>query len=107
MSAAGGTAALAVTLAAKSGEAAKSGPIGLAVILILCVGCYFLFKSMSKHMRHVREDFPGTLPLDGEARAAADRAPVDLAKRAPAARSTDGATAAHPATDPADPPSRA
>ena len=43
---------------AKSGEAAKSGPIGLAVILILCIACYFLFKSMSKHLRKVREDFP-------------------------------------------------
>ena len=43
---------------AKSGEAAKSGPIGLAVILILCIVCYFLFKSMSKHMRKVREEFP-------------------------------------------------
>lgn len=44
---------------AKSGEAVKSGPIGLAVILILCIVCYFLFKSMSKHMRKVREEFPG------------------------------------------------
>jgi hypothetical protein len=44
---------------AKSGEAAKSGPIGLAVILVLCVVCYFLFKSMSKHLRKVREEFPG------------------------------------------------
>ena len=43
---------------AKSGEAAKSGPIGLAVILILCIVCYFLFKSMSKHLRNVRERFP-------------------------------------------------
>ena len=38
---------------------AKSGPIGLAVILLLCVACYFLFKSMSKHLRKVREEFPG------------------------------------------------
>lgn len=48
-----------VHVVAKSGEAAKSGPIGLAVILILCIVCYFLFKSMSKHMRKVREQFPG------------------------------------------------
>jgi hypothetical protein len=41
-----------------SGESKKSGPIGLAVILGLCVLCYFLFKSMSKHMRKVREEFP-------------------------------------------------
>lgn len=43
---------------ARSGEAAKSGPIGLAIILILCIACYFLFKSMSKHLKTVREDFP-------------------------------------------------
>jgi hypothetical protein len=48
-----------VHVLAKSGEAAKSGPIGLAVILILCIVCYFLFKSMSKHLRKVREEFPG------------------------------------------------
>jgi hypothetical protein len=49
---------LALTVLA-SGEAKKSGPIGLAVILIMCVACYFLFKSMSRHMRKVREEFPG------------------------------------------------
>jgi hypothetical protein len=43
---------------AKSGEAGKSGPIGFAVIPCLCVACYFLFKSMSKHLRKVREEFP-------------------------------------------------
>jgi len=51
---------LATDLVAKgpTGEAAKSGPWGLAIILILCAACYFLFKSMSKHMRKVREGFP-------------------------------------------------
>jgi len=51
---------LATDLVAKgpTGEAAKSGPWGLAIILILCAACYFLFKSMSKHMRKVREQFP-------------------------------------------------
>ena len=43
-----------------TGECQKSGPIGFAVILVLCVLCYFLFKSMSKHLRKVREEFPGT-----------------------------------------------
>ena len=47
-----------VDILAKSGEAAKSGPIGLAIILILCILCYFLFKSMSKHLRTVREQYP-------------------------------------------------
>lgn len=52
---------LAVTVLAASssgGESQKSGPIGLAVILVLCVACYFLFKSMSRHLRKVREEFP-------------------------------------------------
>ncbi len=43
-----------------SGESKKSGPIGLVVIIVLCVACYFLFKSMSKHLRSVRE---GEVPV--------------------------------------------
>jgi hypothetical protein len=54
--------AIAAEVVAKSGEAVKSGPIGLAVILVLCVACYFLFKSMSKHLKTVREDFPRAAP---------------------------------------------
>jgi hypothetical protein len=46
------------TPAPTGGEGVKSGPIGLAVILVLCVASYFLFKSMSKHLRYVREKFP-------------------------------------------------
>ena len=60
---AGATLVGAVDAAAKkSGEAVKSGPIGLGIILILCVACYFLFKSMSKHLRTVREEFPTEPP---------------------------------------------
>jgi hypothetical protein len=51
-------------LLAKSGEAVKSGPIGLAIILILCIACYFLFKSMSRHLKTVREDFPKDEPAE-------------------------------------------
>jgi hypothetical protein len=40
------------------GEGVKSGPIGLAVILVLCIAAYFLFKSMSKHLKKVRDEFP-------------------------------------------------
>jgi hypothetical protein len=36
----------------------KSGPIALAVILLLCIAAYFLFKSMSKHLKRVRDEFP-------------------------------------------------
>jgi hypothetical protein len=38
-----------------TGECLKSGPWGLAIILLLCVACYFLFRSMSKHVKKVRE----------------------------------------------------
>ena len=58
---------LAGDLAAKSGEAAKAGPIAFAVILVLCVVCYFLFKSMSKHLKRVREDFPADPPPSTDA----------------------------------------
>jgi hypothetical protein len=57
---------------ARSGEGWKSGPIGLAVILALCIALYFLFKSMSKHLRRVREDFP----QDEPAQAPADEQPA-------------------------------
>jgi hypothetical protein len=40
------------------GEGVKSGPIALAVILVLCIAAYFLFKSMSKHLKKVRDEFP-------------------------------------------------
>jgi hypothetical protein len=40
------------------GEAKKAGPIALVVILLLCVACYFLFRSMTRHLRKVREQFP-------------------------------------------------
>jgi hypothetical protein len=45
-----------------AGEDDKSGPIGLAVILVLCILSYLLFKSMSRHLRKVREEFPGDGP---------------------------------------------
>ena len=47
-----------------TGECQKSGPLGLVVIIVLCIGCYFLFKSMSKHLKRVREDYPPAPPAD-------------------------------------------
>ncbi|HEY3088026.1 MAG TPA: hypothetical protein VGJ59_08190 [Jatrophihabitantaceae bacterium] len=49
-------------LAAPTGEGAKAGPIALLVILLLCTACYFLFRSMTKHLRKVRDEFPGEPP---------------------------------------------
>jgi hypothetical protein len=55
---------LAAGVLAKTGEAAKAGPIWFAVVLVLCVVCYFLFKSMSRHLKNVREHFPADPPKD-------------------------------------------
>ena len=45
----------------------KAAPLGLLVVVILGVVCYFLFRSMSRHLRRVREDFPVDLPTRGAA----------------------------------------
>jgi hypothetical protein len=81
--------------APKGGEGVKSGPIGLAVILVLCVAAYFLFKSMSKHLRKVREEFP--VHADDRPAASESAAP-------PADQSTERA-AERPADQPKSEPS--
>jgi hypothetical protein len=40
-------------------ESGKAGPLGLLVLVLLCLGCYLLFKSMSRHLRKVRDEWPG------------------------------------------------
>jgi hypothetical protein len=62
-----------------AGESDKSGPIGLAVILVLGVLSYLLFKSMSKHLRKVREEFPA----DGQSSAGPDVGRTNLATAIP------------------------
>src|ERR1700753_4058223 len=96
--------ALAVELAARSGEGWKSGPLGLLVILLLCVACYFLFKSMSKHLKRVREEFPEPAAPAPSAKGAADspRPSVDLVKRADVVKRD--VTAAGDASQPVDGP---
>ncbi|HJQ41936.1 MAG TPA: hypothetical protein VJ831_02530 [Jatrophihabitantaceae bacterium] len=74
-----------------AGEDKKSGPIGLAVILALCVICYFLFKSMSRHLRKVREEFPD----DGSA----EPSPGELPS-ATTAPDSDSTTAPTPSNEP-------
>ena len=46
-----------VTIAAA--ESGTAGPLGLLVLVLLCLACYLLFKSMSRHLRKVREEWPG------------------------------------------------
>jgi hypothetical protein len=50
-------------------ESGKAGPLGLLVLVLLCLACYLLFKSMSRHLRKVRDEWPGdqriSHPTDG------------------------------------------
>lgn len=79
-------------IVARSGEGLKSGPIAFATILVLCVVCYFLFKSMSKHLKKVREEFPSDEP---PAAAPAPAAPTAAqAVEPPAAQTTSSDAAA-------------
>jgi hypothetical protein len=55
-------AAAQLVLLADSGEAKKAGPLALAVVLVLFIACYFLFRSMSRHLRKVRTEFPVGAP---------------------------------------------
>jgi len=54
--------AVAVLADDSGGESKKAGPIALVVILLLAISCYFLFRSMTKHLRRVRDDFPANGP---------------------------------------------
>jgi hypothetical protein len=55
-------AAAQLVLLADSGEAKKAGPLALAVVLVLFIACYFLFRSMSRHLRKVGTEFPVGAP---------------------------------------------
>jgi hypothetical protein len=35
----------------------KGSPVGLFVVLVLCVAVYFLYRSLSKHLRRVPDTF--------------------------------------------------
>lgn len=69
------------------GEGVKSGPIALAVILVLCIAAYFLFKSMSKHLKRVRDDFPTD---KAEASSSDDTAQPQAASHESSAAPSDG-----------------
>jgi hypothetical protein len=38
-------------------EKGKGSPIGIFVVLLLCVAVYFLYRSMSRHLRKVPPSF--------------------------------------------------
>ena len=37
-------------------ETHKAGPLAILVIAVLCIACFLLFRSMSKHLRRVRDE---------------------------------------------------
>ncbi len=69
-------------------ENKKASALGLAVILALCIGCYFLFRSMSRHLRKVRDNFPVNVPRSPhrDAQPPADQLPGTRVPRAPVQR---------------------
>lgn len=72
------------------GEAKKAGPIALVVILLLAVACYFLFRSMTRHLRKVREQFPEDKPAEPR-----DEPPSD--------NGSNGSSSAQPGRGPSSP----
>ena len=95
------SAAAELVLLADSGEAKKAGPLALAIVLVLFIACYFLFRSMSRHLRKVRTEFPvgasGAPPPAGNA-----NKPADSADKQPGASPdpADSTTPTPPETDP-------
>jgi hypothetical protein len=76
------TASQSVVVLADS-DSGKGSPIGLFVVLLLIIAVYFLYRSMSGHLRRLPEKFPaddrpgaapptGTAPSADAPRAAAD-----------------------------------
>ena len=98
---------LAEPAAKRSTEGSKAGPIGLAVILILCVACYFLFKSMSKHLKKVRDEFPDDPPANVRRPGAARAAPPRATARSEAHGEVRGDALGEAQTDAAPPASPA
>ena len=89
-------------LLADSGEAKKAGPLALAIVLVLFIACYFLFRSMSRHLRKVRTEFPlGASTAEPPAGSGTNR-PADGADKQPGASPgpADPTTPAPPETNP-------
>ena len=55
----------------KGAEFGKAAPVGLLVILLMCVATFFLLRSMNRNMRKVPKSFggiaePGAQPVEAE-----------------------------------------
>ena len=96
-------AAAELVLLADSGEAKKAGPLALAIILVLFIACYFLFRSMSRHLRKVRTEFPVGAPRAEPPAGSAPSRPADGADEQ-AAGSPGAADSASPRSPETSPP---
>jgi hypothetical protein len=56
--------------ASDSDDKGRGSPIGLFVVLILCVAVYFLWKSLNRHLRNLPESFDPPVPTEDEFTAA-------------------------------------
>jgi hypothetical protein len=94
------SAAVQLVLLADSGEEKKAGPLALAIILVLFIACYFLFRSMTRHLRKVRTQFPVGSTVEPPA-AVAERPEAGGSSAAPVDAGSGGSSAA-PVDAPAD-----
>lgn len=53
-------------LAAGTDDKDRASPIGLFVVLALCVAVYFLWKSMNRHLKKLPESFDAAAPIPGQ-----------------------------------------
>lgn len=103
------SAAVQLVLLADSGEEKKAGPLALAIILVLFIACYFLFRSMTRHLRKVRTQFPVGNTVEppvaggsgGSSAAVAERPEAGGSSAAPVDAGSGGSSAA-PVDAPAD-----
>jgi hypothetical protein len=92
-------------LTAAGDDQQKAAPLGLFVLLLMGVACYFLFKSMSRHLKRVREDFPAGSPAGTRPTPTAATAPTAAMRSAPVGRaSDDGSGFVKPESDHAEAP---
>ena len=91
MMAVGGSVAVAGGGVLAGGDSGRASPIGLFVILALCVAVYFLWKSLNRHLKRVPDSFGG------------DAGPSDAARQDAARQDTDrqDSSAGPDASDPA------
>jgi hypothetical protein len=51
---------------ADGGDSLGAGFIAFSVVVVLSVACYFLFRSMNRHLRNVPATFDSAPPADKE-----------------------------------------